>query len=323
MKITNSSLAIVTAVDEAFKSYIGEWIGCMLDHKIIEIADLVVFDCGLSPATRAAIASHGVQVLDAPEHKIHVEELPRYFAAQTMRPALPGLLPDYEYIMWIDSDCWIQEGRAVQDYLDVARISELACATEHDRGYRVFSQSDVHAKAVFDQERDTRPIYEYWVIFFSRFFPDELSRRLAAYPHINGGVFCAHRDSPVWQAWADMLDACMAILAERKLGTDFLGRRFDLIVDQTALNAAVHLSNIDVNYMPATYNWVCHRSLPLYDEATGRLTEQCWPFDSIKILHLTTGEIKAVERFKVPILHSGRVAGTREMSLRCPGSVPL
>lgn len=322
MKLRDGSVSVVTAADEAFKGFISEWIGCMLRHKVREYADLVVFDCGLSAATRRAIRAYGVEVIDAPEHKIRVDELPAYFAAQTMRPSLPTLLLKSDFILWVDSDCWLQDGRVIRDFVKVARSADLACCAELDRGYKTFSQSSVHSSTPFEREVGV-PLYEYWSQFFMRFFSEEVSRKLAAYPHLNAGMFCAHRESPVWQAWSKMLDRCMGILADRKLGTDFLGRRLDLIVDQTALNAAVRTANIGVNYLPATYNWVCHRALPLFDAANERFTEQCWPYDPIKVLHLATPEIKAADGFAISVLNDGKVGEKKTMSLRCPDRVPL
>jgi hypothetical protein len=322
MKFRDSSVAVATAADEAFKGFLSEWIGCMLRHNVREYAHLVVFDCGLSSSTRKAIHSYGVEVFDAPEHRIRVDELPGYFAAQTLRPSLPSLLPKSDFVIWVDSDCWLQDGRAIRDLLEVAHSSELACCAELDRGYKTFSQSSVHSTTPFDQEVGV-PVYVYWSQFFMRFFSEEVSRKLAAYPHLNAGVFCAHRKSPVWQVWSNMLDRCLGILADRKLGTDFLGRRLDLIVDQTALNAAVRTGNIGVNYLPSTYNWVCHRALPLFDEVRERFTEQCWPYDAIKILHLATPEIKAVDGFQISTLNAGRIGEKKMMSLRCPDRVLL
>lgn len=323
MKFRGKTITIATAADEGFKDFLAEWIDCIRTHKIHDYAEIVVFDCGLLPATREAIETYGISVRDAPEHKIHVEGLPPHFAALTLRPSLPQLLPGSDFIVWLDADVWIQDAGAIRDFVIVAQTSEIACCVELDSSYKVFSQSDVHNKIPFASETDNRSIYEYWTLFFSRFYPDDLSRRLAAYPHINAGVFCAHRDSAVWAVWSDMLDKCLTILANRKIATDFLGNRLDLLVDQTALNAAVRIENIEIGYLPTAYNWVCHRALPMFDENKALLTEPSWPYNAIKIIHLTTGEIKAMENFQITTVTNGVIGSSRDLSLRWSGRALL
>lgn len=317
---------IVTAANEGFSDFLSGWVGCMLHHEMQRHASLVVFDCGLAEATRRRLEERDIDVRPAPHYKITVDGVPSYYRAMTLRPSLPTLLDGSEFYVWLDADCWLQDATAVEDLVTATKNRSLACCVEIDRSYSCHSEANLQAPFDFGHGARDVSLFEQWTTFYERFYGHELSRRLAAYPLINAGVFCARHDSAIWQAWDTELEKLFAALAERKLSPDPFLRRLDLLADQTALNAAVRMGDMEIAQLPSTYNWMCHRALPLLDEERSCFTERFWPYEPLKIIHLTTADVKKSSTFAIPTLKSTKDGGTPKAvsrSLRSPHAFSL
>jgi hypothetical protein len=314
---------LVTACNQQFLPFLEGWLGSVKHHRIHERADLIVFDCGLDQDSRGKLQSNGLRVLDAPSQPQSIVGLPDYYRAMTLRPLLPELVDSsHEFIMWLDADCWIQQSDAIDPFVEVASSRAIACCVEMDRNYSFFSDGDLQRPFEFLQATDDCSLYEQWVTFYERFYPRDVSQKLAAFPLINAGVFCARRSSPLWRSWQAMLDEFMEQLSSRGLAPDPFHRRLDLLADQTALNTSIRFASVQPGYLPPTYNWMCHRALPLVDTGDDGLKEPCWPHEPIRIVHLTTTAMKEDVAFELDACGPNR-SNRVSRSLRSPFRVPL
>ena len=97
------------------------------------------------------------------------------------------------------------------------------------------------------------------------------------------------KESPIWKLWADNIQVSLA-------------KSHHHCIEQAALNLAVfehpelfHFAQPDkknIQFLPATCNWLCHQSLPLYDKATNRFVEPFLPHQPLGVIHRSSDDFK-------------------------------
>ena len=96
-----------------------------------------ILDLGLDTEHRHWLSSR-VEYIVRPEWDLDFpcrEQMPETFKAQVARPFLSRHFPGYEMYLWIDADAWLQDGRAIDLYVDAAGRDKLAITPEIDRAY--------------------------------------------------------------------------------------------------------------------------------------------------------------------------------------------
>jgi hypothetical protein len=231
------------------------------------------------------------------------ERMPETFKAQVARPFLPHHFPGYEIYLWIDADAWLQDGRAIDLYVNAAGHDKLAVTPEIDRAYKR------HYK---------RPKPFGWTLAwknYRRAFGWRAADRLGRNPIVNCGVFALHRDAPHWEAWA------------RALSRVLQRTRF-LFVEQTALNYVIFAERLPANFLPAYCNWMPGDAAPAFDAERGLFVEPYAPHEVIGVMHLAGREQKS-KAFRLDRLDGGRIetslrySETRALRGRSPVEHPL
>jgi hypothetical protein len=106
----------------------------------------------------------------------------------TARPFLPRYFPDFDTIMWMDADTWIQRWRAVEAYFAGADKRGLAITQELHRSYaNVYNDNFV--RQIFTNELRAG-------------FGDEIARQICTLPMLNSGCFAMRADCDHWQRWS-------------------------------------------------------------------------------------------------------------------------
>ncbi|EPY02166.1 glycosyl transferase family 2 [Magnetospirillum fulvum] len=231
-----------------------------------QAVDLAVLDLGLTGHQRKDLKRDGVRIINPKwdcDLNTFAARPDNFFKAMTSRPRLPDYLPEYDVVMWIDSDCWVQDWSAVSLFLEAAERTGFAAVPEIDRSYTPFMANGAILEWVFS--------------CFGRCFGREAAMRFGHYPLINSGVFAGRADAPHWRAWAEALDAALAQLREPYFFSE-----------QTALNFAIRAHGLPFAALPARCNWVCGRSLPATTDGV-TLCDPNPPHDGLGIVHLTAG----------------------------------
>jgi lipopolysaccharide biosynthesis glycosyltransferase len=258
---------------------------------------LGILDCGLTDEQRAWCRACGATLV-VPQWDFEFpgrEKLKDGYKALTARPFLPRYFPGFDLYLWIDGDCWVQQGDVVALFLAAARTGRLAVAPEIHRSMRHYR----HAWTEFSTINGAA---------YESAFGKEIADRLIRYPLINAGVFAIAADAPHWQGWAELLG-------------EALQRSTDM-TDQIALNVLAYDKGFACEPLPSRCNWPVHHATPAWDADRALFVEPAMPYEPLGILHLTiyTKRLATMDVREVGGAHAGQV---RARSLRWPGRTAI
>lgn len=295
-RVTDRAIAI-TGGDAGYFELMRDCIGSLQATAEGRALALGVLDCGLSAEQRAWCLGRRANLVE-PEWDFDFPGRGRLkdgYKALTARPFLPRYFPGFDLYLWIDGDCWVQQGDAVALFLAAARTGKLAVAPEIHRSMRHYH----HAWKEFSMVNGAA---------YESCFGKETAERLIRYPLINAGVFALAGDAPHWQGWAELLG-------------EALQRSTDM-TDQIALNVLVYDKGFAYEPLPSRCNWPVHHATPAWDAERGLFVEPAMPYEPIGILHLTiyTKNLAALDVREVGGAHAGQV---RTRSLRWPGRTAI
>ena len=280
---------VVTGGDSRYFPLMREAILSVRSKPQGQSVDLGVLDCGLSPDEAAWCKGQGACLVEPGWDVAFGAGLTVHpsFRAMTARPHLRRYFPGYDIYVWLDADVWLQEWAALALFMEAAGLGDIAIVPEMHRSYRNF--------------RDGRDDFEGANgAAYAAAYGADAAHSLIRRPLNNAGVFAMTADSPAWETWA----AALADGAQRSAN----------MIDQIALNAAIHDGRIRDVRLPPTCNWIAHLATPAWHAESGAFVEPDPPYEPIGILHLTldTKWASAVDVCTV----SG---GMSPRSLRYPG----
>lgn len=250
-------LAIVTGADHFYFDLMYEVI------KTLDTSDnplnynICVLDFGLHPEQIALIEQHQALI----KHPTWMFEASDHLKTQAnlgyaTRPVLPSYFPGFDMYLWLDADVSIRDHTFIPKMIEAASGGSLAIAEEVDRTYAY----EPHA-------------VKWQVGNAFRCFGLRQGLKLCLGRAINSGVFALEAEAPHWSAWQ----------ARYQQAVD---RAQKVNLDQHALMAVLYLDRLPCHYLDNTYNWICTRSQPVWDEARQAFCRPYAPHDVIQVLHL-------------------------------------
>ncbi|MCW4590204.1 glycosyl transferase [Gluconacetobacter entanii] len=233
-------------------------------------AALCVLDAGLSPQQVQVFSDLGVLVCTphvppcAPARQIRQRPT---LAINLSKLWLDHVLPQFDLILWIDADAWVQDITAIEHMFDAARDGSLAIVPEI--GAKI---ADMFA---------IRWICPGWMQVRSFLYknarkarlPFSIRRRIGAKPLLNSGVMCLHRDADIWPVLRKWQDTIV-----RRGGALFTQ-------DQLSIALAVYIDNARVTFLDNAHNYI---GPWLLDVERGRLVNLFYPHDPVGIVHLVS-----------------------------------
>jgi hypothetical protein len=264
-------VAIVSAADDAFAELafglhesLGRWRSAF---RLIDI--------GLCEAAKQEAARRGIEIISTPAGFFGDTQfvLP-YLRAMYLRPRLPKLV-DADLILWMDSDCWVQQQKAIERYFEgaIAFPDAFTICTFLDVDYpRCIDGYTAYQNAY-------HTVHEQ---LFGRIEADALYGNAI----FSSGVFCADRNAPVWtEWWAE---------AQRLYETNEYVRTIKdtgHIAEQQALNRVLHRTRA-YNRLTSDMNWHCHCSEVMREDGVVKIL----PSRRVPaIVHLSTFRVRADE----------------------------
>jgi hypothetical protein len=287
----------ITGGDAGYFDLIKDCVGSLRATDEGRALALGILDCGLTEEQRAWCRAQGATLV-VPQWDFDFpgrDKLKDGYKALTARPFLPRYFPGFELYLWIDGDCWVQQGDAISLFLRAACTGALAVAPEIHRSMRHYR----HAWGEFSSINGAA---------YESCFDRATADRLIRYPMINAGVFALAADASHWAGWADLMG-------------DALQRSTDM-TDQVTLNVLVYDKGFACEPLPSRCNWPVHHATPAWDADRALFVEPAMPYDPLGILHLTiyTKRLAALDVRELGGPHAGQV---RARSLRWPGRTAI
>ncbi len=275
--MTRPAHVFIAAADAGYYGLLADMIASVRRHRGLEDAPFAVFDLGLEPGQRDALAAQDVELV-VPEWHFGLGDrgFRRHELGLLVRPFLRDYLPGRQVYAWIDADTWLQDPAGFDRLLEGARARGFAIAHERERGYRF-------------QAWLTAWIAKHFVLGCGALHGAWLLTR----PHLNAGIFAATDAAPHWELWRRRYEAAIART----------GRIAPY--DQFTLNQAIWIDGPPTAILDPRDNWICDRGPPAWDAATGRFCKPYAPHEPLAILHLA-GPAKR-ETYDLATLQGGTV----------------
>ena len=266
-------IVIVSASSFQFFHFLTGMILSVKDKERGTSVDICVYDLGMSDEQRKWLDVRNVQVT-APTWEFGITELDGFsnpFKGILARPMMRKYFPGYDVYMQLDADAWIQGWEGVDTYVAGARKGVIAVAPEIERAYAGHFRLSPEYRALVEE-------------IMQGCGGEEYAEKFRYYPCINTGVFAMHRDSPLWDLWAQELKKSMETSRHHA-------------VEQASLNVAIfdrleEWIREGLQFLPAVYNWLCHQALPMYDKERELIVEPFLPHAPVRVIHRSTDDFK-------------------------------
>jgi len=265
--------AIITLADSNYFPMLDELIDSIKKNTQDKNVSICVLDAGLTEMQLSIIEKKVYKIkkadwdIEVPKYKTIGKE---WLKSQVSRAFLPKYFPEFKKYLWIDCDAWVQDWNCLDLYFTACSNGKLGITQTMGPGYRVMtnvkwlfgkvalvkSQNYKHAKSSGINEMD--------------------ARKIAFAPHLNIGVFSLENNSPCWKIWQENLKKTLS--KGKIFGSEGL-----------AINLAVYVDNVSVEFLPLNCNWIASNLLPKYDTEKELFVEPNLPNYKIGIMHLAAG----------------------------------
>ena len=264
---------IITLADSNYFDLLIELINSIKQKDEKNEVSICVLDAGLTNDQSEIIKKKVYSIKKAnwdikvPGYKVIGKE---WLKSQVSRAFLPNYFPEFEKYLWIDCDAWVNSWDTVQLYFKACQNGKLGITQSVGPGYKVLSKVQwLFGKLAIIKSQNYKHAKKSG-------FDEATSRKIAFSPHINIGVFSLEKNSPCWKIWQDILKK--ALSSGKIFGSEGL-----------AINIAVYVKNIPVEFLPLNCNWIASNVLPKFDVEKNTFVEPYLPHNKIGIMRIAAG----------------------------------
>ena len=268
-----TSKAIITLADSNYFLLLLELVNSIKKHKESENVSICVLDAGLTEEQRKILSKKVYSIKKAkwdipvPKYKTLGKE---WLKSQVSRAFLPEYFPEFDKYLWIDCDAWVNSWESVELYFEACNGGKLGITQSVGSGYRILTKVKwILGKIAIIKSQNYKHAKKSG-------FPENVARKIAFAPHINIGVFSLEKKSKCWTLWQNILKKSLS--KGQVFGSEGL-----------AINIAVYVENVDVEFLPLYCNWIASNVLPKFNIQRNTLVEPYLPHNKIGIMHLAAG----------------------------------
>lgn len=258
---------IITGSDARYFPVMEELIASIRRFPEARQIAIGCIDGGLTPTQIHTLEAQGIPV--------RAPHIPKGISARALkkRPSLViglsklwlnRLFPDYDTLLWLDADAWVQESSALELLFSAAEGTTPALAMI----------PELFAHKPFRLRWTPFNLAQIRSILYKNATLARLSRRIrrhvAVRPTLNGGIFALSRHAPHW----DTLQRWQGTILEH-------GKIFSS--DQLALSLCAHVDGLPTELLPARCNYL---GPWFFNSQTGLLCEHTYPHLPAGIIHL-------------------------------------
>jgi hypothetical protein len=278
-----ASFIITTGADAGYFPLLKELIASIVDASPAPPVPIGVIDGGLTVEQTTWLSDHGVTVvspstIDAAAKAVRKRPA---LAINLGKPWLDKFFPDYDTIIWLDADTWVQDWDAVQLLLGASRNGALAVVPGSGR----FWTRQVDMQWFFGGLCRLRT-FNYKNARNAR-LPLAICRDIGTRALLNAGVFALRTDAPHWKAMRRWQDTIL------RHGKPFTS-------DQLAMALAAYVDGLPIELLPTWCNYITPFRA---DPDQGELLEFYYPYRKVGVVHMSAQKaIRVDERATVPML---------------------
>jgi hypothetical protein len=288
--MNRTRVAVVTAANSDMCALALDLVQSVRDCAPFEF-QMICLDVGLDPNEQDAMERAGAAVI--PVGWDYPGPFPGdWFKALTARPHIPRYVPGFDLYIWLDADCWVQDGSSLQQFVEAAQRHPLAAASAVHRGYRQVVAASPTAPSILTAR--------YHAYLFSELLDPPIVGAIMQRPYLNAGAIAARGNSPIWPAWQELVGQLYPRARKAKpppwqtiprSNPDRLWKGGTLPAplfhtEEVALNAVGHLKVGNPAVLDARCNWLCSQAIPMID-SKGLFVDTAWPYAPIGIMHMS------------------------------------
>lgn len=271
-KLAELKTIIVTGGDAKYFPYI---VGLIASIKRLNLksTSVGVIDGGFLAEQKEKLLAGNIKVIKPKWDSNYLKlkaSMKEYLLVNLYKSRLDELFPDYDIIIWLDGDTWLQTDRAITYLKQVALSGKLAVVSQASR----LQQQHMALRKKWFWLAEPRSI------LFKNARRANLSKKLcwslAARPTLNAGVYALLKDAPHWQVWKNWQEKC------RKRGRLFSS-------DQLSMALTIYHDGLPFEALPN----ICNYMGPWrYDTQREVFTDLYVPYEPVSVVHLAGIEKK-------------------------------
>ncbi len=270
---------MVTSADAGHFELANELMDSVRSHPGLAPIKLGMLDCGLTDAQRELLIAKDVLIVRArwEFEEGFPPEMPTAWLALWSRPFLPRYFRDFDVIVYLDSDTWVQMADGIVDLVNGAERADIAVVPEMHPSYQ----------HLYFPQHPARKLHRH---AFAQVYGQQIPAPIDGVV-LNSGIFAARLDSRLWAAWAASLAEGLEMVRNALLpdGSPFFSAWHPInhLIEQNALNHVFSQRGLKLHTMSALYNFICGLSKPLFDADSRKLVEPSAPYAPIRVIHLS------------------------------------
>jgi hypothetical protein len=265
--VTEKSLIIVSGGDAYYFPLLKDQVDSIRDLPQGKNVQIGMLDGGLTQEQKDYFKSEGIIVVrpEWPSEKIRKKAKKReHLLINLNKSSLDLLFPEYEIILWLDGDTWMQTWDAVSLFILVAKKGKLAIVTKISRlrtsvmrmSPRLFGWVRARGSLYNNAKRARLTSSIIW--------------SLVNKPTLNAGAYALHRQSPHWERWRHWQKICLKH-----------GRLFSS--DQLSLALTIYEDCLPYEKLPDICNYMGPWRV---NKETNLLVDYFAPYEPASIVHM-------------------------------------
>ena len=264
---SSPSFIIVSGGDAKYFPLLADLVASIRRLAEGKQAALGMLDGGLAQEQISWFEAEGVKVVKPgwPVTSTEIRTRGReYLLINLNKPALDQLFPDYDVIIWLDGDTWVQTWDAIPLFIQVARKGKLAVVSRASR---------LQTKHMRMQRRWFGWFEPRGVLYKNAKMaklPSRLALSLVNRPVLNAGAYALRQDVPHWERWRAWQKLCL------RHGRPFCS-------DQLSLALAVYEDRMPYEALPEVCNYMGPWRI---DRDKGLLVDYFAPYNPVSVVHL-------------------------------------
>lgn len=264
-----TKMTIVSSADKNYLPLLEELIASVNAHPAGKEFDFNIIDGGLGAENIGKLEKLGAKVYQADwPAPLKAKDLQgkEYLKGCVLRPFIPEIILDYDLYIWLDSDTWVQNWRAIELLIEGAQKDKMCCSILVDRAF----PKSARVKWVAGLPLKPRSFY---YTNAKKAFGGQMAKNLFSYNVVSAGAFAMKKNAPHWKHWQDLISKALV------KGNVFTA-------EQLTLGIMAHLDGLPMEYLPSWCHWPLNFDI-LWDEQRKLFVEPYLPHEAIGILHLS------------------------------------